>query len=272
MKCLICGKNVGLLAGTRVDGGRLCKECAGRLPALLLKRGRDLQECTLRNAMQKTAENVARFSATASYGELHIDEIHGLFCVAKSLNSEGKPVRGNNVFSSFDLMEVGLSCSSPRELKEGVYVNVEFTCSLADPYLKFTKIIKGHCRCKSKRTMTSGLTWEEPSDMLMFQAMFQQMLTGTWEKVNLLLCGKTVHEFELEKARALFMLPEGFSRDDLEVAYVRMKQVYENLPDSDGREVEIINKAFWLLQAGLEHNNTAESQLHANGDETQRLI
>ena len=113
--CLVCERNVHWFSGVPVHGGRLCKSCAGKLPSLLLKRGRDLQEYSLKNALQKTADNVERFSATASFGELHIDEIHGLFCIARSLNSGGKPVKENNVFSVYDLTEVGVTCTSPRD-------------------------------------------------------------------------------------------------------------------------------------------------------------
>ena len=128
---------------------------------------------------------------------------------------------------------------------------MELTCSLTNPDLRFTETIKRNCRCKAKQIDKKNCEWEEPPELLMFQALFNQMLTGTWEKVNELLCGHTVYEFELEKARALFMLPEGFTKDDLAVAYDRMAKVYGNLDDSDGREMEIINKSFYLLHSQI---------------------
>ena len=251
MDCLVCKRKVSWFSGTMVYGGKLCKACAGKLPVLLLKRGRDLQEYVLKNAIQKTTDNLERFSATASFGELHIDEIHGLFCIAKSLTSAGKPVQGNNVFSVYDLTEVGLTCTSPRESNNMVYVDVEFKCSLADPAFSFTETVKWHCRCKSKRVDSKNVVWDAPSDLMMFQALFNQMVSGVWEKVNDMLCGKTVLDFELEKARALFMLTENFTKDDLAVAYDRMAKVYGNLDYSDGLEMEIINKSFYLLHSQI---------------------
>lgn len=263
MECLFCGRNVNWISGTSVHGGKLCKSCSGKLPALLLKRGWDLQEYTLKNAMQKTTDNLERFSATASFGELHIDEIHGLFCIARSLTSAGKPVQGNNVFSIYDLTEVGLTCTSPRESNNMVYVDVEFKCSLADPAFSFTETIKRHCRCKSKRVDNKNVVWDAPSDLMMFQALFNQMVSGVWEKVNDILCGKAVLDFELDKARTLFMLPEGYIRDDLMLAYSRLEKVYGNLADGDGREMDIINKYYYLLQSQIEQNINAN---HMRGD------
>jgi curved DNA-binding protein CbpA len=80
------------------------------------------------------------------------------------------------------------------------------------------------------------------------------MLTGAWEKVNQMLCGKTVYEFELEKARAIFMLPKDYTSEDLKKARRLMMKVYH--PDKAGvdvtREAQIINDAHDLLKADLE--------------------
>lgn len=254
MNCLICSSPIPALSGTKLKNGKLCKSCASKLPSLMLKGSPYLQEGTLRHAMTCTAENMERFSVTASFGELAIDEVHGLFAICKQLDSNGKPKSGNNVFSMYNLSEVGLTCTSPRVDHNNVLVDAEFTCQLEDPYLSIKTIVKKDVRCKSKRVDSQHVSWEEPNDLEMFKTLFNQMLSGAWVKVNDMLCGKTVYEFELEKARAIFMLPENFTSADLKKARRLMMKVYH--PDRAGddvtREAQIINDAHDLLKSHLE--------------------
>lgn len=250
MNCLVCNKEFNLFNGHKVSGGWLCKSCAGKLPTLLILKGQQLQKYSLINAMESTAENLKRFSATASFGQLHIDEVHGLFCIANSLTADGKPKKGNNVFSVYDLLEVGLTCTSPRETNNIVYVDVEFQCSLTVPFLSFSQIIKRKCKCKSKRIDTKNFTWEQPGDFLMFQELFNQSIFGAWEKVNRVLCGQTTYEHKLELARAVFMLSNGFTQDDVNCSYKRLKKVY----DTDNKEIEILNQYYCFLLSYLEQN------------------
>jgi hypothetical protein len=133
-------------------------------------------------------------------------------------------------------------------------VDAEFTCRLEDPYISIKKIVKKGLRCHTKRVDNTHVSWEEPNDLVMFKSLFNQMLTGAWEKVNQMLCGKTVYEFELEKARAIFMLPKDYTSEDLKKARRLMMKVYH--PDKAGvdvtREAQIINDAHDLLKADLE--------------------
>ena len=255
MHCLICDTPIGLLSGKKLKSGKICKSCASKLPSLMLKGAPHLQEYTLKRAISYVAENMEKFCATASYGKLHIDSIHGLFAVASKLTPEGKPKSGNNVFSIYNLSEVGLTCTSPRAAYDNVEVNVEFTCKLEDPYISFKVPIKKGVRCHTKRVDSQYVTWDEPGDLCMFRSMFNQMLSGAFDKVNQLLCGKTVHEFEIEKARAIFMLPADYTASDLKKARRLMMKVYH--PDVAGedvtRESQIINDAHDLLKAELEH-------------------
>jgi hypothetical protein len=177
-----------------------------------------------------------------------------LFCIASKLTADGKPKSGNNVFSIYNLTEVGLTCTSPRTDHGSVLADVEFTCKLEDPYISLKTIIKRSTRCQSKRVDSTHLAWESPADLEMFRSMFNQMLSGAFEKVNQILCGKTVHEFEVEKARAMFMLPKDYTATDLKKARRLMMKVYHpDVADDDvTRESQIINDAYDLLKAELE--------------------
>lgn len=257
MDCLVCGKPTGI-SSTKIKNGKICKECVSKLPSLMLEKHPYYQDGTLKNAMNYVKEKVEEFSATASYGKLHIDSIHGLFCIANSLTKDGKPKSGNNIFSIYDLAEVGLYCKSPKADRSGVIVDVEFSCALENPHFNFTSIIKSGSRCHTKRVDSTTVSWEEPNDLIMFRSMFDQMLSGAFARVNDLLCGKTVHEFEIEKARALFMLPKDYTSEDLKNARRLMMKVWhpDKAQEDVTREAQILNEAHDLLKAELEYRES----------------
>lgn len=255
MNCILCNNKVGLKS-VKLKGGRICKSCASKLPSLFFKNAPYIHEYSFKRAMFHVVENMEEFCATASYGKLHIDSIHGLFCIADKLTKDGKPKSGNNVFSIYQLTEIGLTCKSPKAEYGKVFADVEFSCRLTDPEFSIKTIIKKHAKCTYERVDSTHVSWEEPSDLAMFKTMFEQMISGAFERVNQMLCGKTVYEFELEKARAIFMLPENYTEADLKKARRLMMKVYH--PDKAGeddvtREAQIINEAHDLLKSHLGH-------------------
>ena len=257
MNCFVCGEPIKALTGTKLKHGMLCKDCANYVPSILIKKDPYVQEYTLKHIIEKTKEHLEEFYATSSFGDLHIDEIHGLFAISKGLDEHGKPKGGSNIFSVYDLTEVGLTCTSPRADHTVVKVDAEFSCTLENPFLSFKEIVKRGCNCQTK-IKGQNLAYDEPHDMQMFKVLFNQLLTGTWEKVNAVLCGKTVYAFELEKARAVFMLPADYTLDDLNAAYRKMKTVYGEDPDS--REMSLLNKYYYFLQSDLRDRRFAQGR------------
>lgn len=260
MNCIICEKPIGAFSGLKLDDGKLCKDCVSRLPSMMLEGKPCLHESTIKNAMSVTLKNMDKFCATASLGSLHIDQIHGLFAIAQALDKDGKPKSGNNVFSIYNLSDIGLTCTSPKVDHNSVLVNIEFTCQLEDPYIHIKTLIKKSVRCQTKRIDSEHIAWDEPSDLAMFRSMFNQMLSGAFEKVNQMLCGKTVHEFEIEKARAIFMLTEDYAAEELKKARRLMMKVYHpDIAKEDvTREAQIINDAYDLLKTELERRKERE--------------
>ena len=261
MNCLVCGNHVSSFSGTKLQNGRLCKECSDKCPSLFLKGNQYLQEFTLKNAMQYIEENRACFCATASYGELHIDELHGLFCIAKSLDKDGKPKQGNNIFSIYNLSEVGLTCTSPRVDHNNVIVDIEFRCTLDNLRLPIAELVKRSVRCHTKRVDSKNVTWDEPNDLIMFKTLFNHMLEGAWQSVNERLCGKLIEDEKLQKAKILFMIEDNddYTLSDLKRTRRMMMKIYH--PDvaeyNVTREAKIINDAYDVLKRDLNERNKA---------------
>ena len=90
------------------------------------------------------------------------------------------------------------------------------------------------------------------------------MLSGLWQRMNTMLCGTTVQDLELEKARALFMLHEDYTMEDLKKARNLLMKVYH--PDASGvadttEASQIINRSFVLLKNHLQLQEKSGFQL-----------
>ena len=253
MECLLCNTQVSALSSVKMHNGRLCKSCAAQLPSIVVDNYPYLQPNTLKHIIDLTEDNYKRFSATASYGELHIDEIGGLFAIAKSVDKDGKPVKSRNIFSIYRLSEVGLYCTSPKADGGNVILDVEFSFKLEDPDIKYKQVIKKSTKCAAKRVDQNHVTWEEPNDLAMFRNLFNQMLSGMHDNVNRMLHGKTLYQFDIEKNRALFMLTEDYDMEDLDAAFHKMMAVWQPEGVGETPESVIIKKAYYALISELEY-------------------
>ena len=252
MNCVICEGPLPKLGATNTQSGKICKHCASKIPPVLSGLLDNFADYTLQSIIEYEDKVYDQFSATASYGSLHIDSVNGLFAISNKLNGD-KPVE-RNVFSAYDLSEVALYCKSPKVDHNQVYVDVEFSAYIEHLRIPIKVIVKKKAHCQTKRTDSTHLSWEEPGDMKMFITMFNTMLSGLWEKMKTMLCGKTIHEMEVERARALFMLPPTYTLDELKKARNMMAKVYHpDVAEFDTTEAQkTINAAFRLLKQELE--------------------
>lgn len=259
MNCSICGKQVKFNKKKNCYDGVVCGDCLDKASELFIKQSKDLSVSEVELAISYAQKNMEQFSETSSYGDLHIDESHGLFAICKHLDANGKPT-GNNVFSIYDLSSVSLCCKTPFVNKEQVYSDIEFSCFLENIRLSIKKTIKKRVKCTSKRVNPKEIQWGYPSDMEMFRTMFNYMLSGASQKINDILCGKTVYQYEVERAEALFMLPAGYDKKDLDRARALLLKVYSTDENNCQREVDIIKKSYQLLLTNLYRTQSREAR------------
>lgn len=257
---MLCEKSLPLVGAISVQNGKICKSCASRIPKVMLETSENWADYTLQTAIDYEDEIYDKFEVTASYGSLHIDTVHGLFAISQKLNDD-KPA-DRCVFSAYDLSEVAIYATSPKVDHGQVYVDVEFKARIENLRLPIKVIIKKKVHCQTKRTDPEHVTWEDPSDMSMFITLFNTMLSGLWENINRKLCGQTVHELEIEKARNLFMLPENYTMEELKKARNMMMKVYHpDVAEFDTTAAsKIINNSFKLLKNELELDSASRKE------------
>lgn len=263
LNCILCENPLPMVGGVSIHNGKICKTCATRIPSIMLENAKNWSSYTLEVAIDYEDELYDKFDETASYGDLHIDTTHGLFALSKKMK-DGRPIE-RNVFSIYDLSEVCLCCGSPVVNSHNqVHVDIEFRARIEKLSLPIRTTVKKGVLCQSKKIDSEHLSWEEPADMLMFIQMFNTMLKGTWEKMQMYLCGRELYEYEIEKARAIFMLPERFTMEDLKKARNMLVKAYH--PDMAGEDdvyaseaTKIINNSYKLLQQYLENQKTGDA-------------
>lgn len=251
--CVICGKGLSLTGNKLIRDGKMCKDCWSKISPLALEQIDFYDTADVENAIRMENELYEQFSVTASFGSLHMDEVHGLFAISKKLKDDKPEER--NVFSVYDLEEAGLYCKSPVVDHENVFVDVEFSCKLSNPQISIKEVVKKRCKCSSKRVNNKEIEWQIPHDMEMFRTMFNYMLSGAFEKLNKMMCGRSVKDRELDKAKALFMIKnDNYTQEYLDETRMSLKQAFDTHERGCEESLQIIEGYYNLLRNNLNKN------------------
>ena len=260
MTCLLCGKEISNFSSHKTPDGRICKDCYKTIPSLLWKSSAYLSETTLRVAQKMALENYENFFTTSSYGDLRLDEMNSMFAIAKKIDKRGKPIDSFNIFSIYDLDDIGISCDKLSARDNSLYTSVEMTFEILKPHMRTKVTIKKRAKCKYKQVDSSHIEWTEPKELTFFRSILYQMLSGSFDRLKGLLAGKTLHDWDVEKARTVFMLDDDYTEQDLKKARrLLMKAYHPDVAEEDtSREVTIINDMYDLLKMELERRENKQ--------------
>lgn len=234
-QCRHCTSDVML--GKPILDGVICKACYNRIPKVTWPfiNGYSAQDIALLIGMKSNEHD---FEATAAYGKLQIDELHGLFAV----NHKGELA----VFDCLELEEIGIYCTKPSaDRNNSVYCDVEFSCKFYNSGIKFRVELKNHVSCRSHKKDSTHLEWEEPGDLSLFRNMFMQMYEAARIKYNRNVSNNLIskQDIELLKAEALFMISGTYSDTELEAKKEKLLSIF--LSEEEQRQV---NRAYTLLK------------------------
>ena len=237
-KCGICEKPTNAFSLIRVENGIICRKCSKSMPSVMKRstyKTISVEEAAL--AARDAAEMKERFSPTCSLGTFLLDEPNGLF---------GLKTGKNNIFSLADLTDIRLTCTSPASRSPGkVSVNVEVSFSLQRSGINHREIIARNLECKTKRYDETHVTWEEPAKLGMFRTILCGAIDNTMKKAARTFIGRELMNYQIITARTVFLLPEGYSREDVE-------ERYHNFAFLEGKpEMDTIKECRELLLAAL---------------------
>lgn len=229
--------------------GYICSNCYKKIPYVLHNNIAGYSDITLSYVIDYCKKLYDQFEETAHYGDLLIDEFHGLLAFKKKENIA--------VFDVLDIEDIGLYCTNAcANQYNKVTCDVEVNCILSHPSIKIKHIIKKKISCKSKKISENKIEWEEPGDLSMFRSMIEQMYITKIKKhsSNYKEYLKTYNSIELLKAKALFMIDEESTYDADYLKRQRNILIKNFHPDESHfsneestRYTQIINNAYHLL-------------------------
>ena len=249
--CKICHSTIRTWKQTQISDGIICKTCLNRIPQCTHSSIRNMTANEIKRLIQYEENPLfQKFSVTASYGTLHIDEMNGLFIVSEKSNIHGTPVEKTNLFHVLDISNAGIYCIKPRIFKRQVVVDVVFECELNALNIHIKETIRQQIICQQKRIDDNHVSWDEPGDLSMFRNMFNQMLKNEDIKFRKKYESSFVSKEALDimKAKCLFMLEDDFSKEELRKqrdAY--MKLFHPDISTNSHVYAQKINEAYSIL-------------------------
>lgn len=288
--CSVCDKNLSMFDGKKIFGqGLICKECMGKVPKMSLNALQHLTDYDIKELISYASETAPKlrnaFLETASYGTLHIDEINGLFavCDKKMVDKTGKLSNlVKDVYSAIRLTDISLTVVPDKEQKNPNKVKgtVKFVAVLSDPQIHISTTVREHVYCNCYPVDDTHIGFDEPNELVFFKNMFNQMLSKTYDRYKKAYeeqeaaeeerrqweermkeeqkeketIAKERMDMEYIKAKAAFMLEDGYTEKELKMQRNRLLKTFH--PDEGQTDVssytQNINKYYQILMKHLE--------------------
>lgn len=217
--CSICGASLRVWKQGKLEDGVICQECMQKLPSIIIDRLATYPVGKIKRFIDyESNPKFKKFSATASYGKLHLDEYNGLFAVCDKLDAENFPKENGCIFYILDLSRAELFCTNPTVGSgERVFADTIFQCSLRNPDVDFYITLKKQTLCSSRRIDNLHVDWNEPGDFSMFRNIFNQMFTNEQTKLKRAYSNNFLSKQQIEvfEAKCLFMVDDVFTEKEL---------------------------------------------------------
>lgn len=245
MECSYCGGSVGSLSKTELLDGVLCSKCKKKLPKILQLQSKQLSVKETKKFIDSARKNAEIFEETSHFGNLYIDEIHNLLALSKSKN----PTADNNIFNLFDLESIQTYCKNIKvDYSNKVYCSIEANLQFTSPNLSEVKYtLKDRQKCPTTRK-GEYLDWELPGELSVFISIVNQALKNAVQKYNDEIENQFIKpkNFELFKAMCAFLLPNDYTRENLDRKYNKLLQICET-----SEEEQLINSYYQILNERL---------------------
>lgn len=245
-QCILCESEISIISQKKILNGFICKGCYDKLPKSiknnLIKYHSDNLK-TISNYMDNLNKKI--FFPTASFGNLHIDEIHGLFAIEENLKENFNPQELTDIFYCLNLKEVGLNATNVAvDKSNSVICDFELHCWFEYPECSFTVPVKKKAKCISKRS-GKDISYELPGDYFIFLNLFNQMLDNARKKYEEQNKSKFISKsnFDKFKAETLFMLSDGYDINEIQKQVEILKSAFRDFPNY----LSIIEQAYYIL-------------------------
>jgi hypothetical protein len=238
--CSICN-NTSFRGKSTKTGDFVCHDCMKKIPKII--QNSVLNSIDTVKAAIEYHQYYNDFEYTSSYGELYLDELHGLFKIEDA------------IFNIMHLSDVAFSCKNTKvNSASNVTTDIEFTCEITYPQqrttiVRFKKMIKTSAKCVIEKSDPEYISWDPPGAFMIFRQMFFQAYDTAFDRYERKQRTLNLEDYDLAAAKILFMLTDNQSYDKNVLRSRRNNLLKAFHPDNDGdtEASEIINKAYEIL-------------------------
>lgn len=248
-RCVICDEEIRSWRQTRIADGCICRNCSAKVPSIIGPQLSGMSTTSVQRLIQyEESPLFKRFSATASYGAVLLDEMNGLFAINEKLTSDIKLENTSNIFHVLDLTEIGIYCVKPRIYRNSVAIDVELQFAINSLQFKYKSVIRSQVFCACKKVDSTHVSWAEPGDLSMFRNMFNQCIKNEEIKLKRKYEKSFMSKEELSifQAKCLFMIEDDFSRSELRQQKDALSRAFDSAVSSDVY-MKKINEAYSIL-------------------------
>lgn len=247
-ECIICKGKAGAFSKKSLRG-MVCKNCLEFIP-----KGTPLEvteDSALRAMYEDNKIKAKTFEATASFGDLYIDQTKGMFCISKRSKKE-QPLDFNHVYTPYELRGIGLYCSDVRNIgtnSNKIVCDVKFKVQTDTVNTEFVIARGKDCPFK---IVGDEIKYSEPAELGMFRTMIDQMLEGNviryakmLERVCILKVAITKEQRNIWWARGIMCFTEDETLTDnmCENRYNELTDQYH----SDKTKLALLRNAYHIL-------------------------
>lgn len=118
------------------------------------------------------------FTCTASYGNLYIDSVHGMFCISRR-SKNSMPMDFGDLYAIEELTEAALYCTNIRNIGtryNQIVCDVKMRIRTKAGCVEYLIRSKEHCTYRRSMHDSRVLECDEPATLVMFRRIFNQMI------------------------------------------------------------------------------------------------
>lgn len=256
MKCIICGNETGFFSDRiKTDNGYICSECAKYLPQNVTI---DNLSITALNRIinwnhQYLKSYQKHFMETSCYGDLHIDDVHGLFAIYPG-KYKRIPFNCSDIFNILLVKDYSFAMKTSGVSNQNkAYGTAEFACELNNLGISFKKVIKPKIVCHTEEVDSEHYRVVEPSDLSLMRTTFMQAINNAAYKYNQKFREDIASKEALDvfRAKSLFMVGDNYTKEEIAMQKRRLLKAFKCVDDNE-TYIFTIKNAYNVLLGNME--------------------
>ncbi len=259
MRCAICGNETGIFKGGKKLGiGYICEECQKYLPQYI--KTEDYSSMAINRLINWNRQYLEsyqkHFTETSCYGDLHVDDAHGLFAFYPQKYRK-MPKDCTDIFNILLVSDYSFSMRASHVSNQNKACGTaEFVCELNNIGAKIHKVLKPSVVCHIENVDSEHYRVVEPADLSLMRSTFVQAINNAAYKYNQKFRDDIASKESLDlfRSKCMFMVGDSYTKEEIIMQKKRLLRTFSNIEDGEVY-VFMIKNAYNILKDNLKEHN-----------------